>query len=92
MLQRFTEHPAAVGESYLQHLVKAAVFGGQLIAAGLACVVHAALPFLFQHTGSDVIGKLNKAMQQRRLHGAASDNIVSDNPPSTGESASSSVG
>ncbi len=92
MFQRFTQHPAFVGESYPQHFVKAAVFGGQMIAAGLACVVHAALPFLFQHTGSDAIGKLHKAMEQRRLRDAASENVVSDIPPSSGESATSSSG
>ena len=92
MFQRFTEHPAAVGESYLQHFVKAAVFGGWMIAAGFACVVHAVLPFLFQHTASHVIGKLSRAMEQRRLHSAVSDNLASDNSPTAGESATSLVG
>lgn len=92
MFQRFIEHPAAVGESYPQHFVKAAVFGGQLIAAGLACVVHAVLPFLFQDTASQLIDKLNTAMQERRLHGAVSDNLVSGNPPTTTESATSLIG
>jgi uncharacterized protein DUF6356 len=89
MFEQFSEHPAAVGESYLQHFVKAAVFGGQMIAAGLACVVHAALPFLFQHTASDMIGKLNQAMEQRRLHNAESENSVPDKVLSARKSATS---
>jgi len=89
MFEHFTEHPAAVGESYPQHFVKAAVFGGQMIAAGLACVVHAALPFLFQRTASDMIGRLNQALEQRRRHNAESDNIVSDKALSVREPATS---
>ncbi|XOV83997.1 MAG: DUF6356 family protein [bacterium] len=68
MLQKLIQHPAAVGENYLQHFAKAAGFGLQMIAAGLACLVHAALPFLFQQTGSDVIRELHQALEQRLMH------------------------
>jgi hypothetical protein len=62
----FTEHPAAAGETYLAHLRAAAGFGFQLVAAGLACLVHALLPFLFVRTGSDCIGRLHERMMARR--------------------------
>lgn len=62
----FTEHPAAVGESYLAHLRTAAGFGFEMIAAGCACLVHALLPFLFVHTGSDCIRRLHDRMRARR--------------------------
>lgn len=62
----FTEHPAAVGETYLAHLRTAAGFGFQMVFAGVACLVHALLPFLFVRTGSDCIGRLHERMQARR--------------------------
>ncbi|MDY6945572.1 MAG: DUF6356 family protein [Pseudomonadota bacterium] len=62
----FTEHPTAVGETYLAHLRAAAGFGLQMVAAGLACLVHALLPFLFVRTGSDCIGRLHERMHARR--------------------------
>lgn len=62
----FTEHPAAAGETYLAHLRTAAAFGVQMVAAGLACLVHAVLPFLFVRTGSDCICRLHERMHARR--------------------------
>jgi hypothetical protein len=62
----FTEHPAAAGETYLAHLRTAAGFGFQMVAAGLACLVHGLLPFLFEHTGSDCICRLHERMHARR--------------------------
>jgi hypothetical protein len=62
----FTEHPAAAGETYLGHLRTAAGFGFQMVFAGLACLVHALLPFLFVRTGSDCICRLHERMQARR--------------------------
>jgi hypothetical protein len=40
----------------------AACFGVRMMAAGVACLVHAVLPFLFVHTGSRTIGELNERM------------------------------
>ena len=62
----FSEHPASVGETYLEHLRVAATFAARLFAAGLACLVHAVLPFLFVHTGSDCISRLHQQMLARR--------------------------
>lgn len=62
----FTEHPSAVGESYLAHLRTAAGFGWEMIAGGIACLVHALLPFLFVRTGSDCICRLHERMHARR--------------------------
>lgn len=66
MFQQFREHPAAVGEGYLQHFARAAGFGLCMIGAGLACIVHAVFPFWFQHTGSDSIRKLHQVLELRR--------------------------
>ncbi len=61
-MRAFSEHPASVGETYSEHMGRAACFGGRMIAAGVACLVHALLPFLFVHTGSRAIGELNERM------------------------------
>jgi len=58
----FTEHPASVGETYGQHLVNAAGFSARMIGAGIACLVHALLPFLFVRTGSNTIARLHDRM------------------------------
>jgi hypothetical protein len=67
MHRLFTEHPESVGETYGEHLVHASYFGSRMILAGLACMVHALLPFLFVRTGSRTISELNDRMISRRL-------------------------
>ncbi len=62
----FSEHPASVGESYVTHLLAASAFAVRLFAGGLACLVHAVLPFLFVHTGSDCVSRLHQEMLARR--------------------------
>ncbi|HEX4619103.1 MAG TPA: DUF6356 family protein [Steroidobacteraceae bacterium] len=65
-LRAFTEHPASVGETYIEHLARAACFGVRRIGAGIACLVHALLPFLFERTGSAAIAELNDRMIANR--------------------------
>jgi hypothetical protein len=62
----FTDHPASVGESYLQHLWAAAGFGSRMVVAGFACLIHGLLPFLFERTGSRAIAELNTRMVDQR--------------------------
>ena len=64
--QAFTEHPASVGETYFEHLRRAAGFSVRMLAGGLACLIHGLLPFLFTRTGSDVIRELNDCMVVNR--------------------------
>lgn len=54
-MKPFTEHPASVGETYGQHFRHAAGFGLAMMLGGLACLVHAVLPFAFMKTGSGII-------------------------------------
>ena len=68
--QLFSEHPASVGESYLQHLRVALGFSGRLLLAGMACLVHAIFPFLCAHTGSNSILELHERMVSRRRQAA----------------------
>ena len=62
----FTDHPASVGESYAEHLVTASGFGLRMVLAGLACMIHALLPFLFVKTGSVQISTLHDKMLANR--------------------------
>jgi len=54
-IEAFTRHPAAVGETYGEHLAFATGVGGRLIVAGAACLLHGVFPFLFERTGSRAI-------------------------------------
>ncbi len=65
-MNRFTEHPHAIGETYAQHMGMAAWFGMRLMAAGLACLVHAVFPFLCATTGSDRVRALYAELTQRQ--------------------------
>ncbi|HSG63959.1 MAG TPA: DUF6356 family protein [Gammaproteobacteria bacterium] len=67
----FREHPASVGESYLQHMRAALGFSATMIAAAGCCAVHAFLPFLFQKTGSTAIDELYQRMLRQRVRGTA---------------------
>jgi putative acetyltransferase len=72
----FTEHPASVGETYLQHLRQAAGFSASMILGGLAVFVHAVLPFLFTRTGAGVISDLNTRMITNRRRPLGENNNV----------------
>ncbi len=61
-LALFSDHPASVGESYGQHLGAASSFGGRMILAGIACMLHGLLPFLFVRTGRRTIELLHERM------------------------------
>jgi Family of unknown function (DUF6356) len=66
LIRVFTEHPASVGESYAEHLFRAMCFGTRMVFAGIACLVHGVLPFLFVRTGSRAIAELNDRMVVNR--------------------------
>ena len=66
IVRLFTDHPASVGESYTQHMGQALYFGSRMVLAGLACLIHGVLPFLFVRTGSRAIAELNDRMVSRR--------------------------
>lgn len=62
----FLDHPRSVGESYLEHQRRAFGFGVSLLAAALACLVHALVPGLFVRTGSEAITRLHDRMVVNR--------------------------
>lgn len=61
----FTNHPASVDESYFEHMRFAGSFAASLLLAGLAALVHAVLPFLFEKTASQIINRLHHRMHNR---------------------------
>ena len=65
-MRRFSAHLDEVGETYFEHAGHAASFSIAMIKGGLACLVHAALPFLFERTGSDIIRDLHDQMVENR--------------------------
>ena len=61
----FADHPRSVGETYGEHFQIAVGFGLRLIAAGLACLVHAAIPAWFTRSGSRAVGALARELEER---------------------------
>lgn len=61
----FTRHPRAIGESYGAHLVHAGGAGLRLVGSGLACLVHAVFPFLFENTASNTVRDMYRGMTGR---------------------------
>lgn len=61
----FTDHPATVGESYLEHARFAFGFSFLLLAASLAALVHAILPFMFETTAGNITRKLYARINNR---------------------------
>jgi hypothetical protein len=62
IVERFTEHPATVGETYGQHFVSAISFSATMLWAALCCAIHAFLPFIFETTGRSTIASLHDRM------------------------------
>lgn len=67
----FKDHPASVGETYSEHAVVASGIALRLVGAGLACMIHALLPFLFKDTGSTCIRELHGYLSGRNNRRAA---------------------
>ena len=66
----FTDHPRSLGMSWARHGIGAARIGGELIAAGGACLVHAIVPGWFTQTAGRTVDRLHSEMLRRKA-GAA---------------------
>lgn len=67
----FAEHPRSLGIGYWAHMRGAVAIGASLLAAGLACIVHAVVPGLFTHRAGETVDRLHGHMR-RRASGSAS--------------------
>ena len=83
LIAAFTEHPASVGESYFTHMGMALRFGLRMLFCGLACLIHAVLPFLFVKTGSKTITHLHDTMVANRHRAARDSTNLSGSSPSS---------
>jgi hypothetical protein len=66
MLRAFTDHPATVGETYLEHLGSASGFARTMFVGAVACLLHGVFPFAFQKAGSRRIVELHQRMVANR--------------------------
>jgi hypothetical protein len=66
ILQRlFLSHPQTVDESYGEHFLFALGFAARLFGAGLAALVHAIIPCLFETTASRMIREMHDRIASR---------------------------
>ena len=78
MLARlFHDHPRSLGMSWAEHGAGAVVIGGRMMGAGLACIVHAAVPAFFSETAGKTVKSLHDHMLRRKA-GAANPNAWPD--------------
>ena len=73
----FVDHPKSLGMSWAEHGAGAIVIGARMVGAGIACIVHAAVPGIFTQTAGKTVIDLHEHMMQRRA-GAANPNAWPD--------------
>ena len=73
----FPDHPKSLGMSWAEHGAGAMVIGARMVGAGLACIVHAAVPALFTETAGRTVISLHDHMVRRKA-GAANPNAWPD--------------
>jgi hypothetical protein len=66
----FLEHPRSLGMSWAGHGVGAVKIGAELIGAGAACIIHAAVPAWFTQTAGKTVERMHDHMVKRKA-GAA---------------------
>ena len=64
-------HLAEVDEAYFDHLRFAVGIGAMMVAAGLACMLHALVPAVCRNTASRTIAHLGRVVSDRSTLGAA---------------------
>jgi len=58
----FSDHPASVGETYLQHCRHALGFGWIMLRGSVGCFLHALFPWAHTRTGSQTVTRLYDRM------------------------------
>ena len=62
----FIEHPRSLGMTWAGHGIGAVKIGAELIGAGLAALVHAAVPGWFTETAGRTVTRIYDHIQQRK--------------------------
>ena len=74
MVQRlFVEHPRSLGMSWAGHGAGAVKIGAELIGAGCAAMVHAAVPGWFTETAGKTVARIYDHIQSRKAGAADPD-------------------
>ena len=73
----FRDHPKSLGMSWAEHGAGAVAIGARMVGAGLACIIHAAVPALFTETAGRTVRSLHDQMVRRKT-GAANPNAWPD--------------
>lgn len=70
----FLEHPRSLGMTWAGHGAGAVVIGARLVGAGLACLVHAAIPGVFTQTAGKTVTTMYDHMAKRKAGAANPEN------------------
>jgi len=70
----FTEHPSSLGMSWAQHGSGALKIGCQLIGAGCAAIIHAAVPGWFSETAGRRVTETYHYIQKIRAGSSSPEN------------------
>jgi hypothetical protein len=73
----FSEHPSSLGMSWAEHAIGAVIIAVRLIAAGIACLIHAIVPVWFAQTAGRTVTEMYQEMTRRKA-GAANPNAWPD--------------
>ena len=74
----FSAHPSSVGETYAEHATIALRFGGTMLVGGVACMLHAILPGIFQRSASRRVRQLHRELTERERAFTARRDLESD--------------
>ena len=70
----FLEHPRSLGMSWASHGGGAVVIAVKLVGAGLACLVHAAVPGWFTQTAGKTVERMHAHMIGRKAGASNPEN------------------
>ncbi|MBI2719329.1 MAG: hypothetical protein HYX36_11320 [Rhizobiales bacterium] len=78
LTKTFTDHPAAVGESYFEHMAFALRFSARLFRAAFAAAIHGMVPAVCETTASTAILAMNDEIRARRALMASAKSTAAD--------------
>jgi hypothetical protein len=70
----FVEHPQSLGMTWASHGSGAVKIAAELIGAGCACLIHAAVPGWFTQTAGKTVTRMYDHMEKRRAGASNPEN------------------
>jgi hypothetical protein len=74
MYRLFLAHPRSLGMGWASHGIGAVKIGAELIGAGCAAIVHAAVPGCFTETAGKTVTRIYDHIQSRKAGSADPEN------------------